>query len=103
VIYALLRAGKYDGNLSRDDLQFDSPYNTYRYPGLPPGPVAAPGAASLRAAALPATTGFLYFVSRNDGSHAFAQTLSEHNGNVQTFQIDYFRQRRLAAQGAARR
>ena len=43
VIYALERAGRYNGNLTRDDLQFDSPYNTYRYPGLPPGPIAAPG------------------------------------------------------------
>ena len=51
VIYALQRAGRYDGNLRRDDLQFDSPYNTYRYPGLPPGPIAAPGKAALEAAA----------------------------------------------------
>lgn len=97
VIFALLRAGRYTGNLRRDDLQFDSPYNTYRYPGLPPGPVAAPGAASLLAAAQPATTEFLYFVSRNDGSHVFAKTLSEHNRNVQQFQVEYFRRRRLAA------
>ena len=55
VIYALILAGRYDGNLTRDDLQFDSPYNTYRYPGLPPGPIASPGEASLRAAAAPAT------------------------------------------------
>lgn len=95
VIYALERAGQYDGNLRRDDLQFDSPYNTYRYPGLPPGPVAAPGAESLRAAAQPADTDYLYFVSRNDGSHVFSRTLDEHNRNVQTFQVEYFRQRRL--------
>ncbi len=101
VIYALLRAGRYDGNLSRDDLQFDSPYNTYRYPGLPPGPVAAPGDASLRAAAQPAESEFLYFVSRNDGSHVFSRTLAEHNRNVQKFQIEYFRQRRLAARRPA--
>jgi UPF0755 protein len=94
VIYALLLAGRYDGNLRRDDLQFDSPYNTYRYPGLPPGPVAAPGAESLRAAAQPAQTDYLYFVSRNDGSHVFSRTLGEHNRNVQTFQVEYFRQRR---------
>lgn len=102
VIYALLLAGRYDGNLRRDDLQFDSPYNTYRYPGLPPGPVAAPGAESLRAAAQPAQTDYLYFVSRNDGSHVFSRTLSEHNRNVQTFQVEYFRQRRLAGARSAR-
>jgi UPF0755 protein len=103
VIYALQRAGRFDGNLRRDDLMFDSPYNTYRYPGLPPGPVAAPGLDSLRAAASPAETDFLYFVSRNDGSHAFARTLPEHNRNVQEFQIEYFRQRRLAQRRAATR
>ena len=54
VIYALQRAGRYDGNLRRDDLSFDSPYNTYRYPGLPPGPIASPGLASLQAAVAPA-------------------------------------------------
>jgi UPF0755 protein len=91
VIYALQRAGRYDGNIRRDDLMFDSPYNTYRYPGLPPGPIAAPGKGSLEAAANPAENDFLYFVSRNDGTHEFARTLSEHNRNVQKFQIQYFR------------
>ena len=62
---------------------FDSPYNTYRYPGLPPGPIASPGSGSLEAAVHPADAGYLYFVSRNDGSHAFARTLDEHNRNVQ--------------------
>ena len=94
VIYALEKAGRYDGNLRREDLQFDSPYNTYRYAGLPPGPIAAPGRASLEAAADPAPVPYLYFVSRNDGSHAFASTLDEHNRNVQQYQIKYFRDRR---------
>jgi UPF0755 protein len=94
VIYALERAGRYTGNLTRADLQFDSPYNTYRYAGLPPGPIASPGQASLEAAAQPADVPYLYFVSRNDGSHAFASTLDEHNRNVYEFQIQYFRQRR---------
>jgi UPF0755 protein len=94
VIYALERAGRYTGNLTRADLQFDSPYNTYRYAGLPPGPIAAPGQASLEAAANPATVSYLYFVSRNDGSHAFATTLDEHNRNVFEFQVRYFRERR---------
>jgi len=91
VIYALQRAGRYDGNIRRDDLMFDSPYNTYRYAGLPPGPIAAPGKGSLEAAANPAENDLLYFVSRNDGTHEFARTLSEHNRNVQKFQIQYFR------------
>jgi UPF0755 protein len=94
VIYALQRAGRYDGNIRRDDLQFDSPYNTYRYPGLPPGPIAAPGKASLEAVAKPADVTYLYFVSKNDGSHAFASTLEEHNRNVQRWQVEYFRRQR---------
>jgi UPF0755 protein len=97
VIYALQKAGTYTGNLRRDDLQFDSPYNTYRYPGLPPGPIAAPGKASLEAAAKPADVDYLYFVSKNDGSHVFASSLEEHNRNVQTWQRDYFRQGRQNA------
>jgi peptidoglycan lytic transglycosylase G len=96
VIYALQRAGRFDGNLRREDLSFDSPYNTYRYAGLPPGPIAAPGKGSLEAAARPADADYLYFVSRNDGSHAFARTLDEHNRNVQKFQVQYFRERRLS-------
>ncbi|HEY7284627.1 MAG TPA: endolytic transglycosylase MltG [Vicinamibacterales bacterium] len=91
VIYALTRARRYDGNIHKADLSFDSPYNTYRYPGLPPGPIASPGRASLEAAANPATADFLYFVSRNDGSHEFARTLDEHNRNVQKYQVQYFK------------
>ena len=94
VIYALQKAGRYDGNLTREDLQFDSPYNTYRYAGLPPGPIAAPGLAALRAAVEPASVDYLYFVSRNDGSHVFAATLAEHNRNVAEWQVRFFRQRR---------
>jgi UPF0755 protein len=94
VIYALDRQGQYNGNLTRADLQIDSPYNTYRYAGLPPGPIASPGRASLAAAAAPADVPYLYFVSRNDGSHAFASTLDEHNRNVQQYQVKYFRQAR---------
>src|SRR5260221_14424934 len=91
VIYALDRAGRYDGNLTRENLQFNSPYNTYRYPGLPPGPIASPGRASLESAGSPANVPYLYFVSKNDGSHAFASTLEEHNRNVQQYQVRYFR------------
>lgn len=97
VIYALQQGGRYSGNLRREDLQFDSPYNTYRYPGLPPGPIAAPGKASLEAAVNPAAVDYLYFVSRNDGSHVFARTLDEHNRNVQEWQIKFFREKRQNA------
>jgi UPF0755 protein len=103
VVYALRRAGRYDGNIRRQDLAIDSPYNTYRYPGLPPGPIAAPGEASLRAALMPADVNYLYFVSRNDGSHAFARTLTEHNRNVREFQILYFRRQAGAARSPAGR
>ena len=101
VIYALQKAGRYDGNLRRDDLQFDSPYNTYRYPGLPPGPIASPGLASLQATVAPATVDYLYFVSRNDGSHVFARTLAEHNENVRQYQVRYFREQRAARRAEA--
>ncbi|HKY20756.1 MAG TPA: endolytic transglycosylase MltG [Vicinamibacterales bacterium] len=100
VIYALQRAGRYDGNLRRDDLSFDSPYNTYRYAGLPPGPIASPGLESLKATVAPAAVDFLYFVSRNDGSHVFARTLAEHNENVREYQVRYFRERRAAERAA---
>jgi peptidoglycan lytic transglycosylase G len=104
VVYALMKAGKYDGNIRREDLNFDSPYNTYRYPGLPPGPIAAPGRASLEAALSPADVPYLYFVSRNDGSHVFATTLKEHNANVYQYQVLYFRAQRTArASGAGGR
>ena len=98
VIYALQKAGKYNGNLTREHLrEFDSPYNTYKYNGLPPGPIAAPGRASLEASAKPANVDFLYFVSKNDGTHVFASTLDEHNRNVFTWQVDYFRKQRQPA------
>jgi len=95
VIFGLQRAGRYTGNLRREDLDhFDSPYNTYRYPGLPPGPIASPGRAAIEAALNPAGVDYLYFVSRNDGSHEFARTLDEHNRNVQKWQVQYFRDKR---------
>jgi UPF0755 protein len=95
IVYALEKAHRYNGNIRRDDLSLDSPYNTYKYPGLPPGPIASPGKAALEAALYPADVPYLYFVSRNDGSHVFAKTLTEHNTNVQKFQVEYFRGRRL--------
>ena len=93
IIYALKRLGTWDGNLRRRDLEMDSPYNTYRSVGLPPGPICSPGLASLAAAMAPADVPYLYFVSRNDGSHVFARTLAEHNRNVYQWQKLYWRQR----------
>jgi UPF0755 protein len=77
----------------------DSPYNTYKYAGLPPGPIASPGKASIEAALMPADVPYLYFVSRNDGSHIFAKTFAEHSNNVRKFQVEFFRQQRAAAGG----
>jgi len=86
VIYGLMLAGRWDGNIRKNDLDMDSPYNTYRHAGLPPGPIASPGRASLQAALHPAPVDYLYFVSRNDGTHVFASTLAEHNKNVSKYQ-----------------
>ncbi|HUP41963.1 MAG TPA: endolytic transglycosylase MltG [Thermoanaerobaculia bacterium] len=102
IIYALKAAGTWDGNLTRENLALDSPYNTYRHAGLPPGPIASPGAGSLRAAADPADVPYLYFVSRNDGSHVFAETLAEHNDNVHRWQKEYWRKRWAEEREAAR-
>jgi UPF0755 protein len=100
VIYALKRVGRWSGNIHREDLRMDSPYNTYRYAGLPPGPICSPGLASLAAAAAPAAVPYLYFVSRNDGTHVFAQTLAEHNRNVEIWQRKYWRDRWAAERRA---
>jgi UPF0755 protein len=86
VIYAMRRAARWDGNIRKRDLSIDSPYNTYRYPGLPPGPIASPGLESIRAVLYPATSDELYFVSRNDGSHHFSRTLAEHSRAVDHYQ-----------------
>jgi UPF0755 protein len=91
VIYALQKAGRYTGNLTRADLGFDSPYNTYKYAGLPPGPIAAPGRPSIEAVLNPADVAYLYFVSRNDGSHVFSDTYEEHRAKVREFQVEYFK------------
>jgi peptidoglycan lytic transglycosylase G len=91
VVYALMRAGKWTGNISKQDLQIKSPFNTYVYPGLPPGPIASPGRASIDAAIHPADVPYLYFVSRNDGTHVFAETLAEHNRNVEKWQVKFFK------------
>lgn len=82
VVYALIRDGSYRGRLLTVDLAFDSPYNTYRYPDLPPGAISNPGYDSLRAAASPAATDYLFFVRTAAGRHTFSKTLSEHNAAV---------------------
>jgi len=86
VIYALMRAGRWHGNITKQDLQMNSPYNTYKVAGLPPGPIASPGLASLQAAVHPADVNYLYFVSKNDGTHVFAASLEEHQKNVARYQ-----------------
>ncbi|MGD2062799.1 MAG: endolytic transglycosylase MltG [Nitrospirota bacterium] len=83
VIYGL---ADFDGNLTRDHLATDTPYNTYTRAGLPPGPIANPGLESIDAALHPAETPALYFVSRNDGSHQFSATVEEHNRAVDRYQ-----------------
>lgn len=85
VIYAALQAGRYSGSISKADLAFNSPYNTYRNPGLPPGPIANPGISALQAAMHPAAVPYLYFVSNGNGHHRFARTLEEHNRNVAAY------------------
>ena len=84
VIYAM---EKFDGNIRKRDLKIDSLYNTYRYKGLPPGPIANPGLKSIVAAISPIKSDHLYFVSRQDGSHHFSSTLIEHNRAVQKYQL----------------
>ncbi|MGA1790728.1 MAG: endolytic transglycosylase MltG [bacterium] len=83
VIYGLK---DFDGNLTKEDLRRVTPYNTYRKRGLPPGPIANPGLGSLKAALYPADENYKYFVSRNDGSHEFSETLREHNRAVFKYQ-----------------
>ena len=82
VIYAEQLTGTYQGSLHHADLAMNSPYNTYRFPGLPPGPIANPGKGALEAAMHPDSTEFLYFVSDGNGHHRFAGSLQEHNRNV---------------------
>lgn len=85
VIYALLVEGKYRGKIYQSDLDRDSPYNTYRRTGLPPGPIASPGRRSIQAALNPAETNYLYFVVdavKSDGSHHFSANSAEHENAV---------------------
>jgi len=98
VIYALRLKYRLIGRpsvpLTTDDLKLDSPYNTYRYPGLPPGPIANPGKASIEAVLHPAPGDALYFVSNNQGGHNFSNNLRDHNRNVA-----HYRNQRTGRQG----
>ena len=82
IIYAKLLDGTYQGALHHEDMQVNSPYNTYRRPGLPPGPIGNPGRSSLEAAMRPAKSDYYYFVSDGKGRHRFSHSLEEHNRNV---------------------
>src|SRR3984957_13820119 len=86
-IYAALLDARYRGTIYRSDLNSDNAYNTYRHAGLPPGPIANPGLASLKAALMPAETAYLYFVAKPDGSggHQFSETIEQHNVAVQQY------------------
>jgi UPF0755 protein len=85
IIYAELLAGTYQGALHHADMQFNSPYNTYRNAGLPPGPIGNPGRSALEAAMHPAQSDFYYFVADAQGHHRFARTMEEHNKNVAAY------------------
>ena len=85
VIYG--SAPAYDGKIHARDLDTDTPYNTYTRAGLPPTPIALPGAAALEAVLHPAATDALYFVARGDGTHEFSATLEAHNRAVAKYQL----------------
>jgi UPF0755 protein len=101
VIYAIRLKyrliGRPSAPLTTSDLKFDSPYNTYRYPGLPPGPIANPGEASIEAALHPAPGNALYFVSNHRGGHIFSDNLREHNRNVAHYRSERAANRHPAA------
>lgn len=86
IIYVLKNEGTFQDRLRAKDLRLDSPYNTYLNPGLPPGPIANPGREALHAALYPADVDYLYFVSKNDGSHHFSSSFKEHQNAVNKYQ-----------------
>jgi UPF0755 protein len=94
VVYAARLASRPIGPITQSDLEFDSPYNTYRHAGLPPGPIANPGLASIRAALNPAGGDSLYFVANNHHGHVFARTLAEHQRNVSRYRREVAASRR---------
>jgi UPF0755 protein len=94
VVYAAELDRRPIGPIAQTDLEFDSPYNTYRHSGLPPGPIANPGEASIRAALHPAGGDALYFVANNQGGHVFSRTLAEHQRNVARYRREVAASRR---------
>lgn len=96
VIYAI---PSFDGNIKRRHLAMKSPYNTYAVFGLPPGPIASPGRDAIVAALKPAKVDYLYFVSKNDGTHQFSKSLKEHNRAVNQFQKDLRAAKKIEAAG----
>ena len=101
VIYAARLADHPIGIIRASDLNFDSPFNTYRHAGLPPGPIANPGESSLRAAFHPASGDALYFVSNNHGGHVFSKTLAEHQRNVARYKREVAAARRKTSEKTA--
>lgn len=96
IIYGLIQAGTYNGNLRKKHLQSkENPYNTYMHKGLPPGPICNPGAAAIRAAANPQRHNYLFFVATGtDGRHLFAQDYDQHKKNVQAYLENYRKQQK---------
>jgi len=102
VVYAARLDYRPVSSITQSDLEFDSPYNTYRHSGLPPGPIANPGLASIRAALQPADGDMLYFVANNHGGHVFARTLAEHQHNVSRYRREVAALRRSEPQTVSR-
>jgi len=105
VVYAALLENKYRGTIYRSDLDRQSPYNTYRNSGLPPGPISNPGMESLKAALHPAETEFLFFVAKGDGSgtHIFSKTIAEHNKAVLEYRRGLQERKQTGSAAPARR
>ena len=102
VVYAAQLDRRPIGPITEADLQLDSPYNTYRHAGLPPGPIANPGEASIRAALHPAAGEALYFVANNQGGHVFARTLAEHQRNVSRYRREVAASHRQKAETSSK-
>jgi UPF0755 protein len=93
ILYSMRLRGVYSNNIRRADRDTPHPYNTYTVKGLPPGPIASPGAAALEAALNPIDCDDLFFVSRNDGTHIFCPTLECHEAAVKQWQVEFFRKK----------